>query len=246
VTAALVNHAQPRPGMRVLDVASGTGEPAISLAARVGEQGTVTALDLSADLLAIAEKRAQTRGLTNFKTQSGDAHALPFADNPFDLATSRFGVMFFRDVGAALGELRRVLRARASFLAWGSFDQPYWQSMMGVVYRHVGGPLLHSGEADSFRFAQSGSLSAMLRDAGFHEVAETSKTLPWAWPGSAEEVWDYARAVSVPFHPMLERVPADRWPEIHAAVQRALEKYSDGRTIAFGASVVFASGKKEK
>jgi ubiquinone/menaquinone biosynthesis C-methylase UbiE len=248
VTDALVNYAQPGPGMRVLDVASGTGEPAISLAARVGEQGTVTALDLSADLLAIAEKRAQARGLTNFKTQRGDAHALPFADDQFDLATSRFGVMFFRDVEAALGELRRILRprARACFLAWGSFDQPYWQSMMGVVHQHVGGPLLHSGEADPFRFARSGSLSAMLRDAGFREVAETSKTLPWAWPGSVEEVWDYAQAVSVPFRPMLQRVPADRWPEIHAAVQRALEKYSDGRTIAFGASVVFASGKKEK
>src|ERR1051326_4533037 len=135
VTNALVEYAQPRPGMKVLDLASGTGEPAISLALSVGEQGHVTALDLSPDRLLIAEKRAQARSLTNFTTRQGDAHSLPFADNSFDLATSRFGVMFFRDPEAAFRDLRRVLRpaALACFLAWGSFDQPYWQSMMGVV-----------------------------------------------------------------------------------------------------------------
>src|SRR5271165_7535445 len=65
VTEALVEYAQPKPGMRVLDLASGTGEPAISLAMRVGAQGRVTALDLSADLLEIASRRAQERGLDN-------------------------------------------------------------------------------------------------------------------------------------------------------------------------------------
>ncbi len=147
VTEALVEYAQPKLGMRVLDLASGTGEPAISLAARVGVQGHVTALDLSAELLAIAEKRAQERGLDNFSTRQADAQALPFAGNSFDLATCRFGVMFFRDAVSALQELRRVLRAesRACFLTWGPFDQPYWRSTMGVVHRHVGGPLLPPG-----------------------------------------------------------------------------------------------------
>src|SRR5271169_3009120 len=91
VTEALVEFAQPRPGMRVLDLASGTGEPAISLAIRVGAEGQVTALDLSADLLEIAKGRARERGLENFVIQQADAHALPFADNSFDLATCRFG-----------------------------------------------------------------------------------------------------------------------------------------------------------
>lgn len=246
VTDALVEYAKPSPGMQVLDLASGTGEPAISLAARVGRQGHVTALDLSADLLEIAEKRARVRGLDNFTARQADAHSLPFPDNSFDLATSRFGVMFFRDPEGALRELRRVLRpgARACFLAWGPFEQPYWQSMMGVVHRHVGGALLEPGGPDPFRFAQPGSLSAMLRSAGFWEVEEETKTLPWAWPGSAEEVWEQNRAVAVPFRPMLERVPADEWPKIHAEVHQAVARYWDGEKIAFGASVVFASGWK--
>ena len=246
VTDALVEYARPESGMQVLDLASGTGEPAISLALRVGAAGHVTALDLSAELLEIAEKRAAARGLKNFSTQRADAHSLPFPDNSFDLATSRFGVMFFRDPVTALGELRRVLRsgARACFLAWGPFDQPYWRSTMGVVHRRVGGPLLPPDGPNPFRFAETGSLSAVLRSAGFNDIEEEMKTLPWTWPGSAEEVWDQAQAVAVPFRPMLERVPDEEWPEIHAAVYEAVSRYSDGDKIAFGAQVILASGRK--
>lgn len=99
VTDSLVEYAQPRPGMKVLDLASGTGEPAISLAARVNPDGQVTALDLSSELLEIASERAQQRGLTNFSTRQADAQQLPFPEQSFDLITSRFGVMFFRIVG---------------------------------------------------------------------------------------------------------------------------------------------------
>ena len=246
VTDALVEYAQPAPGMHVLDLASGTGEPAISLASRVGAQGHVTALDLSADLLEIAAQRALARGFNHFTTQQADAHSLPFPDSSFDLATSLFGVMFFRDPGLAFGELRRVLRpgARACFLAWGSFDQPYWQSMMGVVHLRAGGPLLQPGGPDPFKFAAPGSLSEVLRSAGFNAIEEETKTLPWTWPGSVEEVWEQAQAVAVPFRPMLERVPAEKWPEINAEVHAAVREYSDGEKIAFGVSVVLASGKK--
>lgn len=246
VTDALVEYAQPAPGMQVLDLASGTGEPAISLASRVGAHGHVTALDLSADLLGIATQRASARGLNNFATQQADAHSLPFSDNRFDLGTSRFGVMFFRDPVLALQELHRVLRpgARACFLAWGRFDQPYWQSMMGVVHRHAGGALLQPDAPNPFRFAKPGSLSEVLRSAGFNVVEEETKTLPWTWPGPVEDVWEYAQAVAVPFRPMLERVRAEKWPEIHADVHAALRQYSDGEKIAFGASVVLASGTK--
>ncbi|MFZ1009877.1 MAG: methyltransferase domain-containing protein [Candidatus Sulfotelmatobacter sp.] len=244
VTEALVEYAQPRPGMQVLDLASGTGEPAISLAERVGGQGHVTALDLSAELLEIAKGRAQERGLQNFSTRHADVHALPFNESSFDLATSRFGVMFFRDVALALRELRRVLRpnARACFLAWGSVDQPYWRSTMGVVHRHVGGFLLQPDGSNPFRFAQPGSLAAILQAAGFHDVHEETRTIAWTWPGTPEEVWEQAQTVSVPFRPLLDRIPEDQWPQIHAEVIAAIKQYVCGENIEFGASVVLASG----
>jgi SAM-dependent methyltransferase len=246
VTEALVEYAQPALGMQVLDLASGTGEPAISLASRVGEHGHVTAIDLSAGLLEIAAKRAGARGLKNFTTLQADAHSLPFPDNSFDLATSRFGVMFFLDPAAALQELWRVLRpgARACFLAWGPVEQPYWQSMMGVVHRHVGGPLLEPDGPNPFRFAEPGSLAAIFRGTGFNAVEEETKTLPWTWPGPVEELWEYSQSVSVPFRSMLERVPTEKWPQIHAEVHAAVRQYWDGEKVAFGVSVVLASGKK--
>jgi ubiquinone/menaquinone biosynthesis C-methylase UbiE len=246
VTEALVEYAQPAPGMNVLDLASGTGEPAISLALRVGENGHVTALDLSAELLQIASERAQVRGLKNFAIRQSDAHTLPFPDDHFDLASSRFGVMFFRDPVLALRNLLRVLRpeARACFAAWGSIEQPYWQSTMGVVQRFVGGTRLDPGGPNPFRFAEKGSLSEVLTAAGFAAVEEETRNVAWTWPGTVEEVWEQAKAVAVPFRPLLDRVPAEMWPKINAEVHAAVGKYYDGVKIDFGASVVLASGRK--
>src|SRR5438045_5100494 len=78
VTQALVEYARPRLGMKVLDVATGTGEPAITLASQVGPSGHVTALDVSAELLEVATERARSRGLTNFSTRQADVHRIPF------------------------------------------------------------------------------------------------------------------------------------------------------------------------
>lgn len=246
VTEALVEYACPLPDMSVLDLASGTGEPAISLAQRV-PQGSVMAVDQSCELLDIAAERARKQKLLHFTTRQADAHELPFADRSFDLATCRFGVMFFSDAKRALSELRRVLKpgARACFAAWGSMEQPYWQTTMKIVHRHVGGALFPPGGSNPFRFSDAGSLSEVLSGSGFHEVEESTQRLPWTWPGAAEEVFEYACAVAVPFRPMLERVPAERWPTIQAEATEAIERYRVGDEIRFSADVIMASGKAE-
>lgn len=245
VTQALVEYAVPRSGMHVLDLASGTGEPGISLALRVAPQGRVTAVDLSPELLKIAAQRAKDRGLTNFETHPADAHKLPFPDHSFDLATCRFGLMFFADPVQAMVELDRVLKpgARACFVAWGPFEQPYWQSTMKIVHQHTGGALLEPGGADPFRFSIPGSLSQVLRTAGFHEVEESTRTVPWTWPGDTAEVLEYARSCSTPFQPLLKRVPQSEWPAILTEAHAAIDRYRVGDEIRFGADVVFASGK---
>ena len=205
----------------------------------------MTAVDQSSELLDIAVERARIKKLSNFTTRQADAHQLPFADHSFDLATCRFGVMFFSDAQRALSELRRVLKSggRACFAAWGPIEQPYWQTTMKIVHRHVGGAMLPPGGADPFRFSAAGSLSEVLSAAGFHEAEESIQNLPWTWPGDAEELFEYACAVAAPFRPMLERVPAEEWPAIRAAAKAAIERYRVGDEIRFGAQVVLASGK---
>jgi SAM-dependent methyltransferase len=246
VTETLVEYAQPRPGMQVLDLASGTGEPAITLASRIGPTGHVVALDLSVDLLAIAAERARQRGFTNVSTQQADAQALPFPDDRFDLATCRFGVMFFPDVERALRELFRVLKpgARTCFAAWGPAEQPYFAASIGIVHRRIGGPFLAPGGPDPFRFARPGSLSEALRKSGFPDAQEETRTVPWTWPGPVEEVWEQQRAIATPFLPLLKRVPAEKWPEINAEIHAAIRKYEDAGAIKFGATIVLASGQK--
>jgi ubiquinone/menaquinone biosynthesis C-methylase UbiE len=245
VTEALVEYAAPRQGMQVLDLASGTGEPGISLAQRVAPAGRVTAVDLSSELLEIAAQRAQKKNLSNFFTHPADAHKLPFPDHSFDLATCRFGVMFFSEVDKALAELRRVLKpgARACFVVWGSIDQPYWETTMRVVQKYAGGEILEPGGTDPFRFSTGGSLSEALRAAGFREVEESARNVPWVWQGSTEEVFEYATAVSVPFRAMLDRVPAEQWPALRAESFAAIDRYRVGDAIRFGAVVILASGK---
>jgi len=244
VTQALVTYANPQPGMQVLDLASGTGEPGISIACEVGPGGHVTAVDLSNELLEVAEQRAKARNLTNFSIRQADAHALPFPENKFDLATCRFGVMFFAEVNKALLELHRVLKpgSRACFVAWGPYEQPYWLSTMAVVQEHlresVGGP------KDMFQFASRGNLSAALGLAGFNDVEEDLKTLPWTWPGPVDEVWEYAQAVSSPFRSLLDRVPQKEWETVNQKVHAAIQPYAKGEAVDFGVQVVLASGTK--
>ncbi len=244
VTEALVEYARPLVGMGVLDLASGTGEPAISVAERVGPQGSVVATDQSSELLEIAAERARHKELANLTTQQADAHKLPFADKTFDLATCRFGVMFFADAKRAMTELRRVLKpgARACFAAWGPVEQPYWQSTMQIVHRHVGGEMLPAGGATPFRYSEPGSLSEVLRAAGFQSVEESTRNLPWTWLGDSKELFEYACAVAAPFRPMLERVPEEKWPAIRAEAKAAIERYRVDGEIRFGADVVLASG----
>jgi ubiquinone/menaquinone biosynthesis C-methylase UbiE len=245
VTEAIVEYAAPRAGMQVLDLASGTGEPGISVAQRILPGGSVTAVDLSADSLEVAAQRARNKNLANFSIHQADAQKLPFPDRRFDLATCRFGVMYFGDVNRALEELRRVLKpgARACFAAWGPFDQPYWETTMKIVHQHVGGELLDPRAGDPFRFAARGSLSQALDAAGFREVEESERNVPWTWRGTAEEVFEYAAAASIPFRAMVDRVPAESWPALRAKIYSAINQYRVGDEIRFGAVVVLAAGR---
>jgi ubiquinone/menaquinone biosynthesis C-methylase UbiE len=246
VTQAIVQLAAARSGMHVLDLACGTGEPAISLASQVGPQGQVIGIDINTELLEIARERGQQRSLSNIQFREADAHALPFSPESFDLVTSRFGVMFFDDIARALGEARRVLRSegRIALLAWGPFEQSYFLSTIAIVRRHVTASTLQPGTLNMFRFSQPGSLTAALKQAGFTRIEERTVTVPWIWPGPPEEVWEYFREITVPFRPLLSSIPPDKAEEVNAEVVAAIRRHYDGKQVNFAADVVLASAEK--
>ena len=246
MTQAIVEAAQVQPDMRLLDIACGTGEPAISLAALLDGEGEVVGVDISSAPLKIAEERAQQRGLSNARFQQADAHHLPFTENSFDCITSRLGVMFFSDLPRALSEMRRVLRpeGKTILLVWGPFDQPYFSTTIGTVLRTLSGSVMPESGRKMFALADGGKLTQALRQAGFSQAREGLVTVPWTWIGTPEEVWEYFQDVAVPFASFLQSIPAASRPEIDAAVLKAIHEYYDGTSIKFTATVNIAVAAK--
>src|SRR3977135_550579 len=125
---AILESAHLRPGMRVLDLACGVGDPALSIAAEVAPSGRVTATDLGPGMMSLAEELARRKGLANIDFREANAESLPFPDASFDVLTCRFGIMFFPDLSKALREGLRVIKpgGRAAFVAWGKKEQPFF------------------------------------------------------------------------------------------------------------------------
>jgi ubiquinone/menaquinone biosynthesis C-methylase UbiE len=243
MTETIVAAARIEPGMRVLDVACGTGEPAISIATQLAGTGEVVGIDISEEPLKIAEQRARERQLPNISFRQGDVHSLPFAAASFDRITCRLGVMFFSDMPQAAREMRRVLRpgGQATFIAWGPMEQPYFEATIGTILRTLPGMPVPATGAAMFKFSQPGTLPAVLHAAGFTEIDESFPTIGWTWPGPPEEVWEYFKQVTVPFRPLLDSVPESRWPEVDAAVLAAMRRYCDGGTVLFTATICLVS-----
>jgi ubiquinone/menaquinone biosynthesis C-methylase UbiE len=113
----VVRAARIRAGERVLDVACGTGNTALVARAR---GAAVTGLDLTPELLAVAQKRAAEEGYTDIIWREGDAERLPFADGVFDVVVSSCGLMFAPDQQRVANEVGRVTRhgGRIAIQAW--------------------------------------------------------------------------------------------------------------------------------
>ena len=246
MTDAIVAAAQVSPGMSVLDIACGTGEPSISVARLMNGTGEVVGVDTSTSAISTATERARQNSLTNARFQEADVHHLPFPDATFDRITCRLGVMFFADLPNALHEMLRVLKPgwRVTFLAWGKFAQPYFETTIGTILKFFPNIEISPTAKSMNTFGTADVLAASMREAGFTHVEENLTNVSWTWPGAVEEVWEYFQDVAVPFHPTLQAVPAERKQEIDQAVHEAMKKYQVGNEVRFTAHVNITSAIK--
>ncbi|MGH7837740.1 MAG: class I SAM-dependent methyltransferase, partial [Candidatus Binataceae bacterium] len=125
VSDRLVELAGVRPGARVLDIATGNGEPAVTAARRVWAGGRVIATDQSAGMLAIARERAAALGLDNLEFKESDAEALALSERDFDAVVCRWGFMFLPDLARALTGIRGRMKAgaRLATAVWSTRDK---------------------------------------------------------------------------------------------------------------------------
>ena len=244
-TELVVQSADLSPGLHVLDLASGSGEPALSVSVAVGQEGRVMATDLLLEMLEVAQENAAARGLTNIEFRAADAEQLPFPDRQFDRVTCRFGIMFMPDIQKALGEMRRVLKpgGRASFVTWGSLEEnPLFGLMIRPFLKYVDVPPPLPDSPHVFRFSDENKLVQTISAASFQEVRAAKHKISWAWPGTPEQAWQGGSELAAPFKHIIAATPDGKREEVICEVIEGIRKFYDGRAVNFPAMVVASSG----
>ena len=191
VGAAMIEHLDLAEDQQHLDIASGTGEPGLSIA-RLAPQGRVVLTDLAPEMLGIATRRARAQGITNIETTACSADELPFDDAAFDSVSVRFGYMFFPDMAKATAEFVRVLRpgGRLCSSVWVKPEENPWTAiaMQAIATEAVVAPPDPDGP-NMFRCAAPGSVTAIYQEAGLRDVAEWDVDVELV-TRSAEQYWE--------------------------------------------------------
>ncbi len=174
----LVNRADAKVRERVLDLATGPGEPAMSFARLVGPEGRVTGVDLAEKMIDIATQIARERGLDNAEFRVMDAEHLAFPDGSFDVVVSRFGFQIFTNPEAVAREAYRVLRpgGRIVLAVWSTADK-------AAAIHVLVGPMLEFAEPDEtgyiptpYELGAPGELAGLLASVGFKDLDEDRRT----------------------------------------------------------------------
>jgi len=191
VATAMIEHLRIAEDHHYLDIASGTGEPGLSIA-RLCPKGRVVLTDLAEEMLDIAARRAREQGIANVETRVCSADQVPFDDAKFDGISVRFGYMFFPDLAAATVELTRVLKPGGRLCAsvWVKPEENPWTTiaMEAIASEVEVAPPVPDGP-NMFRCASEGCVSALFEKAGLTDVAEWDVNVELV-TRSPEQYWD--------------------------------------------------------
>ncbi|MDX6367004.1 MAG: hypothetical protein QOK30_2080 [Nocardioidaceae bacterium] len=191
VGAAIIERLDIADDQRHLDIASGTGEPGLTIA-RLAPKGRVVLTDLAAEMLDVATRRANGLGITNVETTVCSADDLPFGDATFHSVSVRFGYMFFPHLTRATSEFARVLEpgGRLCSSVWVNPEGNPWTTilMQGIATEVDLAPPDPDGPT-MFRCAAPGYVSALYAAAGLHDVAEWNVDVELVTQ-SPEQYWE--------------------------------------------------------
>ncbi len=244
ISERLVELAGVRSGSRVLDVAAGYGEPALTAARRVGPEGRVVATDISAEMLAFGRERAAAAGLDNVEFIESDASSLDFPQASFDAAVSRWGIIFEPDAEAAAGRIRGFLKsgARIAISSWGEPDQvPFLSIPMRTTMRRLGVPAPPAGTPGPLSRPTPSALGGLLEGGGFSNVVVEQDEVTFKFD-SPEHFTAYVRAIAAPIRAMIEQHADEAHEEAWDAITQAAADAGGGSTpLSFSNVVLLAS-----
>jgi SAM-dependent methyltransferase len=231
----------PAPGMTVLDLATGLGHPAIAVARRVQPGGRVVAADVSADMLAAAERRVRAAGVDNVSLREMDMHDIRLPDASCDAVTFGFALMFSPDPARVMAEVKRVLRpgGRLGLLVWAGRERnPYFTTVFEPLAQVTG-----AATPDLFRLAQPGELERILRLAGFDDITVEPRPIVIDHE-SIDLHWQIFGDLAPPLRSAIATLPAPDLARLRAAVSDALVPYIDGGRVRLPATPLCASGRR--
>ena len=242
----LCDAARLAPGQRVLDLACGTGEPAVTAAARVTPTGRVIATDLSPEMVASARRRATRLGLTQVEVRVMDAEHVDFPDASFDAVTCRFGLMFCPEPQRAAAEIHRVLKpgGRFAIAVWDEPSKnPYFTAVGQLMVKLGLAPPPDPKAPGVFRLAPPGELAGVLSAGGFTDVKIEPRPMAFTYL-SPDEYWDLQIQIVAPLKAAVAKLPADEVARLRAAVvEVAAANVVDGQ-VRFAGTPLTATGAK--
>jgi len=240
IEAPLLARANIQPGEHVVDIGCGCGATTIAAASKVGPEGSVLGLDVSAPMLIRANELAADDAPVSLV--QGDAMVHHFKAASRDLVISRLGMMYFADPVRAFLNIRTTLRSggRVAFACWRELrDNPWALEPLQAVYDHVARlPGLHPRAPDDFAFASPEWVEQVLTDAGLRRVRLERCDL--ALDLGAGEGLDSAVQSALAFGPVSRAVagqPAETVEAATVAVRKTLARFAKGPAITMPASL---------
>ena len=235
----------PKNEELILDVASGTGEPGLTIASMLNG-GKVIMTDLADHMLEITSEHAASRGIQNIETRACDVCELPFAGNTFDAISCRFGFMFFPDMLLAAKEMFRVLKpgGKLATAVWNIPEKNFWvTAIMGTINKNMELPAPPPGAPGMFRCAKDGLMADLLSQAGFKNIS--SKEITGKLNCKTTDVyWNMMTEIGAPIVAALGKADDAMKEKIKTEVYQAVNnKYPEGEVTIESSALVFYGEK---
>ncbi len=236
---AVMDRLGPRPGERVLDVGCGGGGTTIELARRTAPDGSAIGVDISRPMLDYARGRAAEDRVENVSFKEADAQTADLGESMYDVAFSRFGVMFFADPVEALGNIARAMKpeGRLGFATWQEVGLNPWMFVPVLAAApHVGMPdVPEPHEPGPFAFADTDRTRSVLAEAGFHDIEIEPLEREVTFKGGAEQAADVLMDVG-PVRQLAADAEPERVAAARTAVIEAAQSYQRDGVLIFPAA----------